>query len=275
MVNAWFKFYGGEYLSDPKIAGLTPQERSCWITLLAIASTATTPGTIEYLTIEVLLEKSGVRPKPNSNDSNDEWKSCVTVLEKFAKMQMITKNKNGAIQIVNWCKRQETALTNAERQARYRNGKVTGRVTKVTLDQRRSDKRRERSTSTTLSSTKVGSKINGRIKKKMSKIRAYDENNPGDYTPSVDADSGELIQAPVEKNYSASYKALLEWAVNRTGRKFVNIPKQYAAMKKMRAVGISKEDIQLRWIELESQPFYEKNGMDFMTVASSFDKKQP
>lgn len=139
-LNQWFKFYGGEYLSDPKIAALSAQERSCWVTLLALASISSTPGTVEYLTVEVLLEKSGIYFNPYSTD---EWDKCLAVLDKFARMKMITKNEDGTIVINNWAKRQETALTNAERQARFRerNEKVTKPVTNVTLDKIRVEKK--------------------------------------------------------------------------------------------------------------------------------------
>ncbi len=138
-LNQWFKFYGGEFLSDPKIASLSAQERSCWITLLALASISSTPGVIEYLTVEVLLEKSGIAWDPYNPE---QWDKALSVMEKFVRMKMITKSDEGVLEILNWKKRQETALTNAERQAKYResNEKVTKPVTKVTLDKIREDK---------------------------------------------------------------------------------------------------------------------------------------
>lgn len=144
----WFKFYGGEFLSDPKMGALTVQERSCWITLLCLAGTATIAGIIEFLTVEVLLQKSGINFDPYHPE---EWDKCLSVLKKFEDMKMIKANDNGVIEILNWNKRQETALTHAERQARYRekhlkhnesDEEVTGDVTKVTLDKNRIDKNR-------------------------------------------------------------------------------------------------------------------------------------
>lgn len=139
--NPWFKFYGGEYLADPKIASLSAQERSCWITLLSLAGMSSTPGTIEYLTIEVLLDKSGVPFDPYNPEN---WNAALGVLKRFENMKMISTSEDGLIEVRNWKKRQETALTNAERQAKYResNGKVTERVTKVTLEENRVEKKR-------------------------------------------------------------------------------------------------------------------------------------
>ncbi len=85
--NPWFKFYGGEYLSDPKIAALSAQERSCWITLLALASVSTAPGTIEFLTVEVLLEKAGLHFDPYHPE---EWNAALSVLDKFVKLKIRT-----------------------------------------------------------------------------------------------------------------------------------------------------------------------------------------
>jgi hypothetical protein len=117
MINPWFKFYGSEYLSDPKIGSLNAQERSCWITLLCLASTSSTGGLVEYLTTEVLLEKSGIRM--NQYDTGD-WEKCLGILKKFEEMRMITINKNGSIEITNWSKRQESAMTATERSRKYR-----------------------------------------------------------------------------------------------------------------------------------------------------------
>lgn len=146
MVNPWFKFYGGEYLSDPKIGALTPQERSCWITLLCMSNTSSIAGIIEYLTVEVLLEKSGIKFDPYSPK---EWESCLSVLQKFENMKMITKNNNGTIEINNWMKRQETNMTDAERAKSYRDRKkerhanVTHNVTNVTQEENRIEENRE------------------------------------------------------------------------------------------------------------------------------------
>jgi N-terminal phage replisome organiser (Phage_rep_org_N) len=117
MGNQWYKFYGAEFLSDPKIGALSSQERSCWITLMCLASSSSTQGVIEYLTIEVLLSKSGINYDPYSPN---EWNNCLAVLDKFEKMKMIKKNENGMIELINWNKRQEKVMTATERSRKYR-----------------------------------------------------------------------------------------------------------------------------------------------------------
>jgi len=118
MANTWFKFYGGEYMSDAKIGRLDPAERSCWITLLCLASMSDS-GVIKYLSIEDLLIKSGIKWDPyNTGD----WEKCQNVLVKFSQMKMIkVSTDESSIKIINWAKRQErTAQTPYERTKKYR-----------------------------------------------------------------------------------------------------------------------------------------------------------
>lgn len=75
------------------------------------------------------------------------------------------------------------------------------------------------------------------------------------------------------KSESLPYEKALGWAENRTGRKFINRVKQYTALKKARAVGITGPQLTERWEELESKPFHEENGLDWCMVVSSFDRK--
>lgn len=117
----WYKFYGSEFLSDTKIATLNAQERSCWITLLCLASTATNSGTIEFLTVEVLLKKSGIECDPYNPD---EWNNALGVLHKFERMKMISMNEDGQIRLINWSKRQESAMTGYERIKKHRQNKA-------------------------------------------------------------------------------------------------------------------------------------------------------
>lgn len=144
MANQWFKFYGGEYLSDPKIERLTPLERSCWVTLLCLASMMDS-GTIEFLTVESLLNKSGIQFDPYRPE---EWENALSVMQKFQKMKMIKLMDNGDIKIINWEKRQEHNLTVAERVAKHRakkqvcNKDVTINVTSVTTEENRIEENR-------------------------------------------------------------------------------------------------------------------------------------
>lgn len=139
MALQWFKLYGLEYLSDPKISSLTAQERSCWLTLLCLASVSTTIGTIEFLDVSSLLEKSGIKWDPYHPE---EWDAAKAVLTKFERLKMIVLNDDGSIVLKNWNKRQEHNLTVAERVAktRLKQKNVTMNVTSVTPNKIRLDK---------------------------------------------------------------------------------------------------------------------------------------
>lgn len=139
MANQWFKFYGAEYLSDPKMDRLSVQERSCWITLLCMASQSA--GEIKFLSVEGLLNKSGIRFNPYDSL---EWDNAQNVLRNFENYEMVDIDKNGTVKIKNWEKRQEHNLTVAERVAKSRAKKknVTTDVTNVTIEENRIEENR-------------------------------------------------------------------------------------------------------------------------------------
>lgn len=92
---------------------LTACERSCWLTLLAYASVSENGGKVKYLTEQQLMIAAGVSPM------HEEWDITVGVLAKFDGLDMISLEKD-EIEVLNWGKRQESYLSNAERQRKYR-----------------------------------------------------------------------------------------------------------------------------------------------------------
>lgn len=131
----WFKFYGGEYLSDPKMFGLTPGERNCWTTLLSFACTSEDGGRIKHLTEQKLMIAAGY------SVMDDDWEKTEGILDKFEALEMISRDSNGIVTVRNWGKRQETYLTNAERQKRYRERQKSNAI--VTRPLQQSNARRE------------------------------------------------------------------------------------------------------------------------------------
>ena len=129
----WFKFYGQDFLTDPKILQLDASERACWITLLCYAS-VNDNGVITFLTEYQLMVSAGLEPV------FEEWDRTKGVLEKFKKLGMITIDDNGMITLLNWQKRQETNLSGYERVKRWRekkrndNANDNDRVDKSRLD---------------------------------------------------------------------------------------------------------------------------------------------
>lgn len=109
----WFKFFGPEFLIDPKMTSLTAAERSCWLSLLCYACAAEHGGIIEHVSEEHLMRNSGLY------EMDDEWQRTTGVLDKFVKLDMITLD-NGVITLSNWSKRQGNALSGYERLKRWR-----------------------------------------------------------------------------------------------------------------------------------------------------------
>jgi len=137
----WFKFYGQDYLSDPKMLSLDACERSCWITLLSYSS-INDNGMITHLDEYQLMIQAGVDPMA------DEWDMTKGILEKLVKLEMITDD-NGMITVKNWQKRQETNLTSYERVKKYREKKRNDNE-KITLEEnRREENRRDKKSSAT------------------------------------------------------------------------------------------------------------------------------
>src|SRR3990167_6745915 len=111
MANQWFKFYGGEYLSDQKMLSLSACERSCWITLLCYASMNS--GSVKHITEGQIMSQSGINPHL------EEWNETLGVLEKFKRLGMIEIGGN-IIRVKNWKKRQEVYSESWERVKKWR-----------------------------------------------------------------------------------------------------------------------------------------------------------
>lgn len=113
MANQWFKFYGSEYLCDPKMKSLSPCDRSCWLTILCHASVSEIEGVIKHLSEKQLMLDSGI------DFQKDEWKETTGVIDRFVQKEMILVD-NGMITVKNWNKKQEKTLTPYERVKKYR-----------------------------------------------------------------------------------------------------------------------------------------------------------
>jgi len=138
MTNSWFKFYGPEYLSDPKVLALDAVERSCWLTLLCYACAANDSGRVKHLDADIILIQSGVRR------DDPQYETHRSFIDKFKKLEMITLD-NGVITIKNWQKRQERSLTPYERIKRHRakkrndNANDNPRIEKNRIDKKRKE----------------------------------------------------------------------------------------------------------------------------------------
>jgi hypothetical protein len=140
----WFKFYGQDFLTDPKMKALTIYEKMCWIVLLCMANAEEKDGIVENLSLFNLLFTADIE------FDSPFWYESFKVLDRFENLEMIKKEKTHEagdstkdlyrIEILNFKKRQDTNLTNAERQAKFRE-RQSDDVTKVTKPRYKSNAR--------------------------------------------------------------------------------------------------------------------------------------
>jgi hypothetical protein len=206
----WFKFYGQDYLSDPKMLSLSASERSCWITLLSYSS-INDNGMITYLDEQQLMLQAGI------NFTCDEWDRTVGVLEKLVKLEMITLD-NGMITVINWQKRQETNLTSYERVKRFRQKKQDDNA-KITLEEKRIEKKR------IYKNTDVLEKVSKKSFGELEQVKLTDD----EYSKLIDVLGQnnvdilifELDTYIASKNvkYKNHYATILNWAKRKADQK--------------------------------------------------------
>lgn len=96
--------------------------------------------------------------------------------------------------------------------------------------------------------------------------------------PAIDSETGEKItEKELKKGDSVSkiMTELIVWAEERRRCKFPNRGKQLKALAVMRQAMITPREVKERWMELEKDDYHIENGMDFMSVSSSFNRKPP
>lgn len=108
----WFKFYGQDFLTDPKLIGMDPLVKHIWVVLLCLADET---GNIRHLREYDLLRLAG------TTDASDyeRTKGCLKI---FEELEMITIDNN-MITIKNFLKRQKQNLSGYERVKKYRQKK--------------------------------------------------------------------------------------------------------------------------------------------------------
>jgi len=124
----WFKFYGQDFVADPKMGALTTAQRLIWVYLLSMASLSEKKdGVLPFITLDHLRQLAGI----GADDEN--WKLTDGTFELFEEMKLIEWTDEHTLKITNYEKYQETQLTDAERAKKYRdNKKIKLNVTTVT-----------------------------------------------------------------------------------------------------------------------------------------------
>lgn len=168
----WFKFYGKDFLTDPKVHRLSPLHQLMFVYLLCHASDSD-DGRVEYLTEWQLAINCGVMP------TDDEAGQVAGFFDYLEKLGMISR-EGDAITVIKYKERQSRLLTGAERAKRYRekhrksDDRNAARVTNVTLDKKRVEKNREENTTTSTNVDDAFSKFWNEYPKKELKRQAQD-----------------------------------------------------------------------------------------------------
>lgn len=114
-------------IADPKYQRLNALERSCWITLLCLASLD--DGIVKHCEEQYLITHSGIDP------ASSDFSRVHGILVKLEMLGMIAKGRDEMgieyIIIKNWQKRQEIRSESYERVKKWREKKAL--VTPVTL----------------------------------------------------------------------------------------------------------------------------------------------
>ena len=123
----WFKFYGSDWLHDMKIITMLPIDQLVFVYLLSMSSISEIPGTLKRCKEDILLKMFHL-------DSEVSAFGCIRRLEEVGIINVTACHEIGYfdIDVKNFRKRQERALTASERQAIYRDKKKTNSNEKVT-----------------------------------------------------------------------------------------------------------------------------------------------
>jgi hypothetical protein len=130
----WFKFYHNKWLSDPAIITLAAEDRLCYLTILCLAAQDDErQGKVTRCNEDAILSVTHINSEVGKG-----------VLQRLSERGLIQVESNGDIFVPKFAKRQQVALTNAERQARFRkkqnsNAEVTACNEEVTLDKIRGE----------------------------------------------------------------------------------------------------------------------------------------
>lgn len=256
----WFKFYGQDFLTDPKMRGLTIYERGCWIVLMCLANAEDKDGVVSFIEEESVMHQAGVE------FGSPMWESTLGFLKKFQKLDMVTLQKK-TVTISNWNKRQERAMTVAERVRRHRDKQKN--VTNVTKGNVNANDRVEKNRI-----DKTVAKATKPMKK--NKLGSYREDSFSDsHDESIDIETGEQVKEKAAPKVMTAYKELIAWAEERRHRKFMpgTLTKQFKAFKNAKDYGLMPGDLKKRWIDFEGDKFWVEKGWDWMSVVYSFNKK--
>lgn len=94
------------------------EDKLCYITLLCLASAQEENGLIRNCDEDTLIQLTGFQDDPYDDDN--EYTRAKGCLERYKALHCVTLADNGDVTILNFSRRQDENLCNAERQKKYR-----------------------------------------------------------------------------------------------------------------------------------------------------------
>lgn len=241
-MKTWFKFYGQEFLSDPKMLSLTALERSLWLTLLCLGSSSDTEGVVKY------IDEDKIKVLTNLSPLDEEWDNVTGFLKKFEELGMITL-ADKSIVIKNFEKRQDTNLTGYERVKRYRE--------------------KQKDNKDNVINDNVDDNANDNVRIEKNRIEKNNNIVLSD-KPKVTAKVAMHIRKPVDKQTQLQRVCYVLEDLLHT--KIVNWGKQAKALDMMLKAGYKEPQIIWTIKAMAADEFFEDKGFDLMTVANNIDK---
>lgn len=136
MANPWFKFYANDYLSEPKLKGVSTAKKSCFITALCYAANYEGNLDTRDITSDLIKIEAGVRL------GGPEWDEVGDIFEWLTEKRF-GHMENEVFVFKNWGVRQ--VMTPYERVKKYREKMKNDNENDnavITAEQNRTDKKR-------------------------------------------------------------------------------------------------------------------------------------
>lgn len=276
----WFKFYGQDWLTDTKVMQMSVEDRLCFITLLCLASSADEGGLIRNCDEYTLIRLTQL-PDNIYEPDHSPFHNASGCLKRYEALHCVTLGDNGDVTVVNFGRRQDQNLSNAERQKRYRERhklrikpRNDSNVTLGNDSNARIEKRNARVTQNRKDN--IGDKKSPKKKMKKNKMGKYSENDHSDeYEDVIDIDSGSLKIDPQDE-INQKVTLLLEWAEKERGKPFMDKPTQRKMIHDLRKQGIPPDIIKRTFKELLASDYWKAQPSlpDFKTVFSALKNKK-
>lgn len=247
MTNKWFKFYGQDYLTDPKMLSLSPTEKAIWVTLLCLAMSS--DGVIKFIDVDKIRILTGIQI------NSPEWYATNKILEKFETLSMITHD-NDTITLSHFVSRQETMLSGYERVKRHRE-----KVKTKSISSNKNEAKNDNNDNV----------INDNAR--IDKIRIDKNNNILSDKPKVSSPIRIKLYERKPQDTWTQLQRITYHLEDKLQTKIVTWGKQAKALEMMLKAGFNESQI-LKTIDYMAtqDEFFSDKGFDLMTVANNISR---